>query len=143
MPQENLVVALHFFLLWGTVIIGLAAGLLLPVSKLIAIPLGVLLWILGLLYNLHLVQRRRVRNPHARVSSSRGNGRIAARSLMNFGIAFGFRSWLTIIAAFILIPLYMWAVARRREYVDFAREPDTGDVLPDRLRRQPGRRFRV
>jgi hypothetical protein len=136
MPQENLVVALHFFLLWGTVIIGLAAGLLLPVSKLIAIPLGVVLWILGFLYNFHLMQRRRVRNLHSHLSSSRSNGRIAARSLMNLGIAFGFRSWLTIIAAFILIPLYMWAVARRREYLDFARERNTGEVFPHRSRKR-------
>jgi hypothetical protein len=135
MPQENLVVALHFLFLWGTVIAGLEAGLLLPFSKLIAIPLGAALWAIGLFYNFHLIQTRRAQSPHVRSLPPRSNERIAARTLMNLGIALGFRSWLTIITAFLLIPLHLWSARRTMEYLGFIGRRNVGLVSRERMRR--------
>ncbi len=135
MPQENLLVILHFMLLWGSVILGLVAGLLLPISNLISIPLGVILWGLGFFYNYHLIQTRRPYNPHRPTAGQKSYERIVARTLMNLGIAFGFRSWLTIIAAVILIPPYAWVAGKKREYLDFRHERNITDVFPDRSRR--------
>jgi len=135
MAQENLLIVLHFMLLWGSVILGLVAGLLLPISNLISIPLGVILWALGFFYNFHLIQTRRPYNLHRPTAGQKSYERIVARTLMNLGIAFGFRSWLTIITAVILILLYAWVARRKKEYLDFRRERNIADAFPDRSRR--------
>ena len=132
MPQENLLIALHFILLWGSVTIGLVAGLLLPVSNLIAIPLAVILWAFGFFYNFRLVQTRPAYNPNRPGAGRKSYERITARTLMNLGIAIVFRSWITLIAAIILIPLYTWAARKKRQYLDSLHGHGVADVFPDR-----------
>jgi hypothetical protein len=137
MPQDYLLLALHSLLIWGSVIAALVAGLLLPISNFITVPLGTAIWLFGFLYNLNLVQSGRPQRGSWRRARG-GNDRIAARTAMNFGIAFAFRSWPTLIAAFLLIPVYAWFAGRHREYLDGQHGRRMGGVFPDRRRRRPG-----
>ena len=134
MPQANWVIILHFVLLWGSVITGLAAGWRIGIPVPVAVPLGLLVWLLGLLYNVSFIQRRRrglaVRRP---ALGHRGFLRISARTIMNLGVAIGFGSWLTLIVAAILIPFYAAAARRRERYLDYMRTGMMSDAFPDRV----------
>lgn len=134
MPQANWVIVLHFFLLWGSVITGLAAGWRIPIPIYVSLPLGLMIWAVGLLYNLSATQRHR-RGPatHRAALARRGYQRIIARTIMNLGVAVGFRSWLTLIVAVILIPFYAAAARRRQRYLDYMRTGMLSDAFPDRI----------
>ena len=125
---------MHFVLLWGSVITGLAAGWRIPIPIAVAIPLGLMIWALGLLYNVSLTQHHR-RGPatHRTALARRSYQRIAARTIMNLGVAIGFRSWLTLIVAALLIPFYAAAANRRRRYLDYMRTGVLSDAFPDRI----------
>jgi hypothetical protein len=134
MPQANWMIVLHFLLVWGSVITGLAAGWRVPVPIVISIPLGLMIWALGLLYNVSLIQRhRRGLATHRAAQARRSYQRITARTIMNLGVAIGFRSWLTLIAAVILIPFYASAARRRQRYMDYMRTGVLSDAFPDRI----------
>ncbi len=93
---------------WASVILGLALHWLMPVSALAAVPIGLLLWIGGLAYTLHLSQeisRRRESRAVLRLKRPRGYPMVEARAAMHLGVAIGFRSWLTLIVAAIAIIL--------------------------------------
>jgi len=134
MPQANWVILVHFALLWGTVIVSLAAGWLIPMPLYVSIPLGIIVWLLGFLYNVSSVNRyRRGEEMYGTALARRGYQRIAARTIMNIGVALGFRSWLTIIIALLLIPIYTSAVRRRQRYLDYMRTGMLSDAFPDRI----------
>ena len=134
MPQANWVILLHFVLLWGSVITGLAAGWRINIPLSVAIPIGAMIWLMGFLYNVSLIQRqRRGIAPHRTVLASRSYLRITARTVMNLGIAVGSRSWLTLIVAAILIPFYAAAARRRERYLDYMRSGMLSDAFPDRI----------
>ncbi len=134
MPQANWVILVHFGLLWGTVIISLAAGWIIPMPPYVAIPLGIILWLLGLLYNVSIINRhRRGGEMHSIALARRGYQRIVARTVMNLGVALGFRSWLTVIIALLLIPVYTSAIRRRQRYLDYMRTGMLSDAFPDRI----------
>ena len=61
--------------------------------------------------------------------------RIAARTLMNIGVALAFRSWLTLLVAAILIPFYATASRSRQRYLEYLRTGMQDDAFPDRMRR--------
>jgi len=134
MPQANWVILLHFVLVWGSIITGLAAGWRLPIPIVVSIPLGLMIWALGLLYNVSVTRRYR-RGPatHRSALVRRSYQRIAARTIMNLGIAIGFRSWLTLIVAALLIPFYASAANRRQRYLDYMRTGMMSDAFPDRI----------
>jgi hypothetical protein len=134
MPQANWVIILHFVLLWGSVITSLAAGWRINMPLPVAIPLGVMLWLLGILYNFSVIQRqRRGAATHRTAQARRSYLRIAARTIMNVGVALAFRSWLTLIVAAILIPFYAAAARRRERYLDYMRTGMLSDAFPDRI----------
>jgi hypothetical protein len=134
MPQANWVILLHVILLWGSVITGLAAGWRINIPLPVAIPLGAMIWMLGLLYNISVIQRqRRGLATHRAALARRGYLRITARTIMNLGIALGFRSWLTLIFAALLIPFYAAAARRRERYLDYMRTGMLSDAFPDRI----------
>lgn len=106
----------------------------LPVSYAVAIPLGVILWGTALIYNLHDVQKfRQSLASHRTALAHRGYRRIAARTLMNLGIGLAFRSWLTLIVAAALVPFYIEAAKKRRQYIDYLRSGILSDAFPDRI----------
>ena len=134
MPQANWVIVLHFLLLWGSVITGLAAGWRMPVAFIVSIPLGLMIWVLGLLYNFSIIQRyRRTSLTHSTAQSRRNYQRIIARTIMNLGVAIASRSWLTLIVAAVLIPFYASAARRRQRYLDYMRSGVMSDAFPDRI----------
>ncbi len=134
MPQANWIILLHFILLWGSVITGLAAGWRINIPLAAAVPLGVMIWLLGLLYNLSVMQRQK-RGPmrHRTAQTHRSLLRIAARTLMNLGVAAASRSWLTLIVAVIIIPFYTAAARRRERYLDYMRTGMLSDAFPERI----------
>ena len=124
-------------MLWGSVITGLIAGWSLPISYVVTIPLGLALWAVGFLYNLFTMGRfKRGRLLYREALTRRGYQRIFARTVMNLGVAMFFRSWLAILAAFLLIPLYSTAARRRRLYLDYIRTGMLSDAFPDRIGRR-------
>jgi hypothetical protein len=134
MPQANWVIILHFILLWGSVITGLAAGWRINIPLAVAVPLGLVIWALGFVYNVSIVRRQRLRlATHRLAASRRGYQRILARTVMNVGVALGFRSWLTLIIAVLLIPFYAAAARRRERYLDYMRTGMLSDAFPDRI----------
>jgi hypothetical protein len=134
MPQANWVILLHFVLLWGSVITSLAAGWRINMPLSVAIPLGIMVWLLGLIYNVSVIRRQRQgAATHRTAQAQRGYLRITARTIMNLGIAIGFRSWLTLIIAVILIPFYAAAARRRERYLDYMRTGRLSDAFPDRV----------
>jgi len=134
MPQANWVIVLHFLLLWASVITGLAAGWLMPIPIIVSIPLGLMIWALGLFYNIGANQRyRRGLATHRSAQARRSYQRITARTIMNLGIAVSFRSWLTLLVAIILIPFYATAARRRQRYLDYMRTGVLSDAFPDRV----------
>lgn len=134
MPQANWVIILHLLLVWGSVITGLAAGWRIGIPLAVAAPLGVIIWVLGFAYNASMVRRQRHRvATHRSAATRRGYQRIVARTVMNIGIAVGFRSWLTLIVAAILIPFYAAAARRRERYLDYMRTGMMSDAFPDRV----------
>jgi hypothetical protein len=136
MPTANWVIALHFIALWGSVLTGLLAGWRLPLSNLVAIPLGLLLWAAGLLFNIYVIQRVRNSPPMRRSEmTGRSYQRITARTLMNLGLGLLFRSWLTLIVAILLIPFYTAASRSRRRYLDYMRTGMQDDAFPDRMQK--------
>jgi hypothetical protein len=136
MPQANWMIVLHLIALWGSVGIGLIAGWKLPISNLVAIPLGILFFVIGLLYNANNVKRLREKPAGHRVAlARRGYRRIVARTIMNLGIGLAFRSWLTLLVAAILIPFYVLAAHQRRQYLDYMRSGVLSDAFPDRISR--------
>jgi hypothetical protein len=137
MPQANWVIVLHFLVLWGTVATGFMAGWRLPISFVVAVPLGLLLWAAGFLYNLNYARQFKHALPQHRAAlARRGYWRIAARTTMNVGIGLGFRSWLTLVAAGLLIPFYAAAARRRRLYLDYMRTGMLSNAFPDRVPRR-------
>ncbi len=102
----------------------------LPVS----LPLGIMIWILGLVYNLRLIQRQKKGLARHRYLMTHGSHqRIAARTLMNLGVAVGSRSWLTLIVVAILVPFYAAAARRRERYLDYMRTGMLSDAFPKRI----------
>lgn len=124
---------MHFALLWGSVVTGLAAGWRIGVPLPLAIPIGLAIWLLGFLYNLSLVNRQRRRLPSRLTSIRHSYLRIMARSLMNLGVAIGSTTWLTLIAVAILVPLYTAAAHRRERYLDYVRNGMMSGAFPDRI----------
>jgi hypothetical protein len=134
MPQANWVIIVHFGLLWGSVITSLAAGWRIPMPYYVSVPLGIIVFILGFLYNVSIVNRyRHGEEMHRLALARRGYQRIAARTIMNIGVALGFRSWLTLIIALLLIPVYTSAIRRRQRYLDYMRTGMLSDAFPDRI----------
>ena len=134
MPQANWLILIHFVLLWGSVATGLMTGWQLPLSYLVAVPLGIVLWACGLLYNIYNIRSIRENPPLHRTAYARiGYKRIAARTVMNLGIGLACLSWLTLIISFLLIPIYAVAANRRRQYLDYLRTGMQGDAFPDRI----------
>jgi hypothetical protein len=93
-----------------------------------------MIWALGLLYNVGVNQRYH-RGPatHRSAQARRSYQRITARTIMNLGVALGFRSWLTLLIAVILIPFYAAAARRRQRYLDYMRTGVLSDAFPDRI----------
>jgi len=92
------------------------------------------MWILGFLYNLSANQRyRRGQATHRSAQARRSYQRITARTIMNLGVAVGFRSWLTLLVTLILIPFYATAARRRQRYLDYMRTGVLSDAFPDRI----------
>ncbi len=134
MPQANWMIVLHFVTLWGSIGIGLMAGWKLPIANLVAIPLGIVLWAVGLTYNAYNIRRMREKSAgHRTALARRGYRRIVARTIMNLGFVLAFRSWLTLIVAIILIPFYVLAAHQRRQYQDYMRSGMLSDAFPDRI----------
>ena len=136
MSTANWVIVLHFVALWGSVITGLIADWRLPISNLVAIPVGLILWAAGLLFNMYVIQRARQEPAlHRTEMNRRRYQRIAARTLMNVGVAVAFRSWFTLIVAAILIPFYAAASRSRQRYLEYLRTGMQDDAFPDRTRK--------
>jgi hypothetical protein len=134
MPQANWIIIMHFVLLWGSVITGLAAGWHMPVPYSISIPLGFMIWALGFLYNLSASRRsKRGTASHRAALARRSYQRITARTIMNLGVAVGSRSWLTLIVTAFLVPFYASAARRRQRYLDYMRTGVLSDAFPDRI----------
>lgn len=71
-----------------------------PLSPWIAVPAGVVLWISGFGYTMHLRRRfREVREQGMRPGKRRGYPMVEARAAMHLGVALGFRSWPTLVVA--------------------------------------------
>ncbi len=137
MAQANWIILLHFLLLWGSVITGLASQWHIPLPFAVSIPLGTMIWLLGVLYNLSTLRRHRL-NPEARRTAlqRRAYQRIAARTVMNLGVGLASRSWLTLIVSVLLIPLYANAARRRQQYLDYLRTGMMSDAFPHRITRR-------
>lgn len=137
MPQGNWIILLHILAIWMSVATSLMAGWYLPLRLYVSFPLGFLTWCLGLFLNLRLIESYR-RNPatHSTAQVQKSYKRIAARTLMNLGIALAFRSWLTMIFAGILIPFYARAARKRRMYLDYLRTGMLSDAFPNRIPRK-------
>ncbi len=134
MPQANWIIWLHFAALWGSVITGLTADWRMPVPIAVCVPLGIMIWALGLLYNLSAIRHsRRGSATHRAALARRSYQRITARTIMNLGIVVGFRSWLTLIVAAVLVPFYAAAARRRQRYLDYMRTGVLSDAFPDRI----------
>jgi hypothetical protein len=137
MPQANWVIILHTIVLWGSVFAGLTAGWRLPVSYALLAPLGIIVWVSGFLYNLKNIRRFRRRPALSREDlASKGYRRIFGRTAMNLGVGLASGSWLTLIAAALLIPFYVMAANQRRQYLDYLRSGMLSDVFPDRTSRR-------
>ncbi|MBC7230969.1 MAG: hypothetical protein H5T74_11350 [Actinobacteria bacterium] len=137
MPQANWIIFLHFLLLWGSVITGLASQWRIPLPLAAALPLGSMIWLLGVLYNLSTLRRHRLRpESHRTALQKRIYQRIAARTFMNLGVTVASRSWLTLMVTALLIPLYANAARRRQQYLDYLRTGMMSDAFPHRISRR-------
>lgn len=115
----------------------LMAGWSIPLRPYISLPLGLLIWLLGFFLNLRIMDaQRRRKATHSRAHVQQSYRRIAARTVMNLGIALGFRSWLTMLLAGILIPFYFEAAKRQRMYHDYLCTGMLHDAFPNRIPRR-------
>lgn len=136
MSSANWVIALHFIALWGSVITGLLADWRLSISVLAAVPLGLVMWAAGFMFNMYVVQRaRRGTTRHRAEMTRRRYQRIVARTLMNLGIGLAFRSWLTLLVSALLIPFYAAASRNRQRYLEYLRTGMQDEAFPDRMRK--------
>lgn len=137
MPQANWVIFLHFIVLWGSVAVSTMAGWLLPISYALTMPLGILLWAVGFIYNLYTMGRSRRGKRHDGMGMGRRYyQRVFARVVMNLGVGLAFRSWLAMILGLLLIPFYFSAARRRMQYLDYMRTGMLSDAFPDRIPRR-------
>lgn len=137
MPQANWVILLHLLLLWGSVITGLASQWRIPLPLSLSLPLGAMIWLLGVFYNLRTLRRQRfIAESHRLAVQKRLYHRIAARTVMNLGVVVASRSWLTLIVTALLIPLYANAARRRQQYLDYLRTGILSDAFPHRVSRR-------
>ncbi len=136
MSQGTWIVFVHFAAVWLSVATSLVAGWSLPIRIYVSFPLGCMLWCLGLLLNLRLVRFLRLDTAAYRARRTQYSyQRVAARTLMNAGIALAFRSWFTMLVTAMLIPFYISASRKRREYLDYLRTGMLSDALPHRVKR--------
>lgn len=136
MSQGNWIVFVHFIAIWLSVLTSLVAGWSLSIHYYISFPIGCLVWLLGLLINLRQLRNSRMSpSTHRRWHSQFSQQRIAARTVMNVGVALAFRSWFTLLVAGLLIPLYISAARKRRAYLDYLRTGMLSDAFPHRIRR--------
>ncbi|NPV58684.1 MAG: hypothetical protein HPY75_03345 [Actinobacteria bacterium] len=137
MPQANWIILLHFLLLWGSVITGLASQWRIPLPLYLSLPMGAMIWLLGVFYNLSTLRRQRLNaESHRLAVQKRVYHRIAARTVMNLGVVVASRSWLTLIVTALLIPLYANAARRRQQYLDYLRTGMLSDAFPHRVSRR-------
>lgn len=137
MPQANWIILLHFLLLWGSVITGLASQWRIPLPLSLSLPLGAMIWLLGVFYNLSTLRRQRLNaESHRLAVQKRVYHRIAARTVMNLGVVVASRSWLTLVVTALLIPLYANAARRRQQYLDYLRTGMLSDAFPHRVSRR-------
>jgi hypothetical protein len=84
-------------LVWASVAVGIIAHWRIAISPWIAAPVGLVLWICGFLFTLHLRKElKEVREKRVRPAKRRGYPMVEARAAMHFGVALGFRSWPTL-----------------------------------------------
>lgn len=110
----------NIFFIWGSAILfGVVLKWRLPIPLWAGLVFGILLWIAGLLFAIQVTaERRRLRRGTAR-SGTHLMGLVAhpfatTRLMMNLGMALAFRSWVTLIIAILLYPMYTLMAKRRR-----------------------------
>ncbi|MBC7246393.1 MAG: hypothetical protein H5T73_01265 [Actinobacteria bacterium] len=136
MSQGNWIVFVHFIAIWLSVITSLVAGWSLSIHNYVSFPVGCMVWLLGLLINLRQLRDFRMSpTTRRRQYSQISHQRIAARTIMNVGIALAFRSWFTLLVAGLLIPMYISAARKRRAYLDYLRTGMLSDAFPHRVKR--------
>ncbi len=137
MPQGNWIIPLHFMAIWMSVATSLMAGWSIGLQPYVSFPLGFVIWSTGFFLNLRVLEgQRRRKATHSKAHVERSYRRIAARTVMNLGIALAFRSWLTMMTAGILIPFYLEAAKKRRMYLDYLRTGMLHDAFPHRIPRR-------
>ncbi len=111
---------INTFFIWGSAILfSVVLEWRLPIPLWAGLVFGILLWIAGLLFAIQVTaERRRLRRGTAR-AGTRLMGLVAhpyatSRLMMNLGVALAFRSWVTLIIAVLLYPLYTMLARRRR-----------------------------
>ncbi len=111
---------INTFFIWGSAILfSVVLKWRLPIPLWAGLVFGVLLWIAGLLFAIQVTaERRRMRRGTARAGTHL-MGLVAhpyatSRLTMNLGVALAFRSWVTLIIAVLLYPLYTMLARRRR-----------------------------
>ena len=111
---------INVFFIWGSAILfSVVLNWRLPIPLWAGLVFGILLWMAGLLLAIKVTaERRRLRRGTAR-SGTHLMGLVAhpfatTRLMMNLGIALAFRSWVTLIIAVLLYPLYTMLAKRRR-----------------------------
>ncbi len=112
--------ALNILFIWGSAILfSMVLKWRLPIPLWAGMTFGVLLWIAGFLFAIQVTaERRRLRRGTARAGTHL-MGLVAhpfatARLMMNLGIGLAFRSWVTLIIAVLLYPMYTLLARRRR-----------------------------
>jgi hypothetical protein len=105
---------------WASVIAGWVLHWRMPLSSLAAVPTGLILWISGFAYSLHLRQamaRRREAAVGRPFKLPRGYPMVEARAAMHLGVAIGFRSWPTLGVALACLALNLTLAASFRKKI--------------------------
>lgn len=137
MSDASWIIPLHFLLVWGSVLISMASQWRMPLPFGLAAGLGFTMWLVAMALNTMRVNR--FRTGAIRLSyRQRESSRILARTLMNLAISILFRSWLTLIVAFCLVPLYIHASRVRERFLHYLRTGIWDQALPGRTHRHWG-----
>ncbi len=111
---------INIFFIWGSaVLFSVVLEWRLPIPLWAGLVFGVLLWLAGLMFAMQVTaERRRMRRgtaqPGTRLMGLVAHPYATARLMMNLGIGLAFRSWVTLIIAVLLYPVYTLLAKRRR-----------------------------
>jgi len=137
MSDGSWIIPVHFLVVWGSVLISIASRWRMRLPLGAALGLGIAIWLAAMVLNASRVRRFRAGDTRM-TFRQRESSRILARTLMNIGISVLFKSWLTLIVSFLMVPVYLYASRVRERFLHYLHTGIWEQAMPGRTHRHWG-----